>query len=67
MKIIKTFEDNEFLKTAADFTFTWGLGDDGYIYYKSSVYDDPNEWKVSLPLKTMNKIAKEFGNLLVWM
>ena len=74
MKIIKSFEDYSFLKSAAgspeDFVFTWGLGDDGYVYYKCSAYADPNEWKVyghMLPLKTMCKIVKEFGHLLVWM
>jgi hypothetical protein len=69
MKIVKEFVDHDF-QVADDSTWSWGLGDDGWVYYKSSAYEDPNKWCIygySIRLKTMCKIVKEFGHLLVWM
>jgi hypothetical protein len=71
MKIVKEFVDEDFLKRSApDSVWSWGLGDDGWVYCKCSVYEDPNKWSLygyALSLKTMCKIVKEFGHLLVWM
>jgi hypothetical protein len=73
MKIIKEFQDHDFLKSAVDtpedHIWIWGLGDDGWVYYKSNAYD-LDQWSIygySLSLRTMKKIVKEFGHLVVFI
>jgi len=71
MKVIKEFIDHEFMKNSdPDSIWIWGLGDDGWVYYRCSSYSNPDKWYIygySLPLKTMCKIVKEFGHLLTWI
>jgi hypothetical protein len=84
MKIIKEFSDPEFNKSHYSFSdpiinkshypmpydWTWGLGDDGKLYCKSSIFMDAKEWlaftdrSISLSLDEMIRIVKEFGHLL---
>jgi hypothetical protein len=87
MKIVKSFDDNDFFKEFFHLSFEkddpsyvngiwrWGLGDDGELYCQSSDFEDPKEWyslwyntiiRIS-SIKTMKKIVKEFGHLLVWL
>ena len=91
MKIVKSFEDKDFFEKyhndserdiSDDYKMKgqwyWRLGDDGNLYYHSSVYcktdewqifQQPHNWKVAanLSLKDMKKIVKQFGHLLVFI
>jgi len=52
MKIIKSFEDSEFLENPKisngnnplNHKWLWGLGDDGKIYYQCTKFSLPDEW-----------------------
>lgn len=52
MKIVKEFEDPEFmanpricgLEDVKDYKWIWGLGDDGNLYYRCTRLEDPNVW-----------------------
>ena len=54
--------------------FYWGLGDDGELYLSCTRFVDQNNWhKLSsidmrdhFSLKTMKRIVKEFGHLVVF-
>ena len=84
MNIIKEFEDADFFahpeisspEYHGRYTWYWGLGDDGQIYYRCTRFSDPNEWwnlheaqeiAAIVRLKTMNKLVKQFGHLLVFL
>jgi hypothetical protein len=85
MKIIKQFEDPELLarqhhwwseEALASHSFVWALGDDGELYFRCSLYDDPNRWYElrsnpyvgsRVNLKTMKRIVQQFEHLLVFL
>lgn len=83
MNIIKEFEDQEFFCLSevstpeyhGKYTWYWGLGDDGEIYYRCTRFSDPESWyklkkhhevAALIGLKTMKKLVKQFGHLLVF-
>jgi len=56
-------------------TWYWGLGDDGQIYYRCTRFISPDVWwnlhytkeiASLVKLRTMKKIVKQFGHLLVF-
>ena len=85
MKIIKEFEDREYYRLPEvrpkhkaiepDATWFWGLGEDGYLYYRfvPTLYE--GQWysyqvptgQLPMSIAQMKKIVKEFGHLLVWL
>jgi hypothetical protein len=84
MKIIKEFEDDDFFahpkisspEYHGRYTWLWGLGDDGFIYYRSTRFSHPDEWRelssneriaILVSLKTMKKLVNQFGHLLVFI
>ncbi|HEY5267915.1 MAG TPA: hypothetical protein VII94_02180 [Candidatus Saccharimonadales bacterium] len=83
MKIIKQFRDDSFIekryKDAHEYTWTWGLGEDGELYYHQTHKDqqtDLNSWYLAayssivmraVSLQVMKRLVKEFGHLLVWI
>lgn len=83
MNIVKQFDDFEFFDKVYEGPndpqkdrWTWGLGDDGELYFQSSDESRPYFWfplknnssKARwLSLRTMKKIVKEFGQWLVFM
>jgi len=57
------------------YTWYWGLGDDAKIYYRCTRFTDPDLWwnledsaevAALVGLKTMKKLVKQFGHLLVF-
>jgi hypothetical protein len=57
------------------YTWYWGLEEGGEIYYRCTRFSDPDEWRrltnnrdiaVLIGLKTMKKLVKQFGHLLVF-
>ena len=83
MKIVKQFEDPQFLQKvyhwrenlSAKDKWAWGLGDDGELYFRCSIFTDFAYWfrfqdrsNVSnyLSIKDMKRIVKEFGHLVVF-
>lgn len=83
MKIVKQFEDPQFLQKvyhwrenlSAKDKWVWGLGDDGELYFRCSIFTDPDEWSAfkdrnlianNLSIKDMKRIVKEFGHLVVF-
>lgn len=80
MKIIKQFEDREFAKEQYPEMdcWTWGLGDDGNLYYRdyspeACLHNKPwycfaspsnGQIAIKVSIKYMKKIVSEFGNLL---
>lgn len=82
MKIIKQFDDFAFIEKryedAHEYTWTWGLGDDGELYYHQTCKGktDLDSWCLAtynhivmryVSLQVMKRIIKEFGHLLVWL
>lgn len=83
VKIVKEFEDQEFFCHSElsspeyhnKYTWFWGLGEDGNIYYRCTRFVDPDQWDklnrypsiaVLVSLKTMKKLVKQFGHLVVF-
>jgi len=73
MKIIKSFEDFNFVDNKPNVIWTWGLCDKGFIWFKCSIYDSPNHWYLlqkspvineNITLQTMVSLVREFGHLL---
>lgn len=57
------------------YTWYWGLSDDGNLYYRCTRFSNPDEWRELasseqiaplVSLKTMKKLVKQFGHLLVF-
>lgn len=83
MKIVKSFDDFEYYNKVYDGPndpskdrWTWGLGDDGEIYWQSSDELDPFKWHLLkgagwtrhyLSLRVMKRLVKEFEHLLVFL
>lgn len=83
MKIVKSFDDFEFFNAVIGGPndpekdrWTWGLGDDGELYFQSSdaprplfwysLKDNPSKARI-VSLSVMKRLVKEFGHLLVWL
>jgi hypothetical protein len=81
MKIVKEFPDQDFFclpeisspECHGKYEWFWGLGEDGEIYYRCTRFTDPDEWHelgrtVSplVRLKTMKKLVKQFGHLVIF-
>ncbi len=76
MKIIKSFEDYDFYESTCDpvdgHTWYWGLSDDGQIYCTCTEFNKyPSFYKYKeitghriTSIKTMQKIIKNFGDLI---
>jgi hypothetical protein len=81
MKIIKSFQSPDFVQDhCPDATWEWGLGDDGRVYWRTSLHIFPNDWFtlgmtgfpfrsavgaiMSLDIREMKKIIEQFGNLV---
>lgn len=79
MKIVKQFQDDEYLRehyhhrdTPPEYYWLWGLGQDGEVYYQTHnngywVRLDQSLGKLPVRLHTMVKIVKEFGHLAVFV
>jgi len=77
MKIIKQFESNDFARSQnVNFYWSWGLGDDGFLYGKGRLLDPTSRYTYwhpyadmtfGIPLSEMKKIVKEFGHLLLFI
>jgi hypothetical protein len=64
MKIVKSFEDPEFLAEYYNWysasqligtSFLWGLGDDGNLYAKCGRFTDPHRWYPTISLSDMEQ------------
>jgi hypothetical protein len=83
MNIVKEFEDQDFFQHPkistpeyhSKYTWYWGLGDNGKIYFRCTRFSIPDDWHdlsfssdiaPLIGLKTMKKIVKQFGHLLVF-
>jgi hypothetical protein len=83
VKIVKEIEDHDFFcnpqistpEYRGRYTWYWGLGDNGRIYYRCTRFAAPDEWHslqdntgvaAEVSLKTMKKLVKQFGHLLVF-
>jgi hypothetical protein len=64
MKIVKQFEDREFLLQYYNWCavehlswahFYWGLGDDGNLYAKCDTFTDPHRWYPTISLSDMEQ------------
>ena len=83
MKIIKSFDDFEFFDQMVEGPndsqkdrWTWGLGDDGDLYFQWTESTDSFKWRAfknaiaahrHLSLRVMKRLVKEFGHLLVFL
>lgn len=77
MKIIKSFQDDEYYNRAfpwmkgSDFHFYWGLGDDSGLYYSEGEgwehTQGLNTLNIMPNLKEMKRIVEKFGDLLIWL
>jgi hypothetical protein len=85
MKIIKQFEDREYYRLPGvkpkhkevepNATWFWGLGENGYLYYRFIPMSDPDQWfayqnhadYLPMSVAQMKKIVNEFGHLLVFL
>lgn len=84
MNIVKEFDDQDFFRHTEisspeyhdKYTWYWGFGDDGNLYYRCTRFEDPDRWwdlnksgevAALVGLKTMKKMVKEFGHLLVFI
>jgi len=78
MKIVKEFEDKEYFRRnygSENGYWSWGLGDDGEVYFKSSLAGTPGTWyglhtvvasHYIIRLNDMKRIVKQFGHLVVF-
>jgi hypothetical protein len=57
------------------YTWFWGLSSNGDIYFRCTRFTDPDEWRELrasgqiaelVSLKTMKKLVKHFGHLLIF-
>lgn len=83
MKIIKSFDDFEFFDKVVGGSndpqrdmWTWGLGDDGELYFQWTEASDSFAWRSfenataahrHLSLRVMKRLVKNFGHLLVFL
>lgn len=74
--VVGFYRNDDFYINPEKYThFYWGLGDDGELYFKSLALAEDDEWhgcqQVDTdwfpPLKTICRIAKEFGHLMAFL
>jgi hypothetical protein len=73
MKIVKEFYDEDYCIREFRTNWYWGLGDDGNLYRRCD--STGNQWvgisegmfPITVNLRDMKLIVKEFGHLLVWL
>jgi len=74
IKIIKEFEDPEFAHNRygdSKIKWSWGLGEDGQIYYNSSYYGRwiilSDMFPVKLSLRDMKRLVNAFDKYMIWL
>jgi hypothetical protein len=75
--VVGFYRNDDFYANPGKYTqFYWGLGDDSELYFKSLALAEDDKWhwcgeEMSVdwfpPLKSICRIAKEFGHLMVWL